>query len=106
MKRARINEVLITQENHSPGNAIALDKNVVEVTIRCSTDSLTNVLVGWNGNASKANLLQPSESTSYGRDGFYLDENVLYIDFDTDVAAAGGRALITIITDGGEIEEC
>lgn len=106
MKRARINEILITQENHSAQNAIALGEKVAEVTVRCSSESTTPVWVGWNSNASNANTLQPSESTSYGLDGFILDGNSLYIDFDAETSANGGRALITIVTHGGEADDC
>lgn len=105
MRRVRVVEILVTQDNHSAQNAIDLGRKVLEVTVRCNSDSTTPVKVGWNSNASNANTLQPSESTAYGCDGFYLDGNRLYIDFDSDIDTTGGRCLVTILTDGGEDQD-
>ena len=102
MNRGSINEISITQANHTPGNPIGIGQNVLKVTIKCSSLSANNVFIGINGPANNANVLQPGESVTYHDERVELTDNEgdglrLYIGFDS--TGSGGAALVSVIRD-------
>jgi hypothetical protein len=97
--REHIFEIPIIQSgNPNQGDEpLGLGNRITKVFIRCASTSTGNVWVGWNGRATSANTLQPTESVGYeAQDGNYLDGNNLYIGFDPTLS--GGQALVTIHT--------
>lgn len=103
MRKLRVTEVLVVQGNQSPQDAISIGTKCVSVTITCAPTSNNDVWVGWNENATSKNLLQQGDSKPYGGiEGYYLDDNKLYVSFDP--TGSGGIALVSITNDTGE--EC
>jgi hypothetical protein len=102
MKKIRINEVLIVQANHTPGDSVDLGSKCIGVTIRCLQDSPQNGYIGWNEPASPKNLLEPGDNVSYNvgdvQDAV-LDGNLLYVGF----AGANARLIVSIMN---IVEEC
>ena len=96
MNKARINEMVIVQGNHSDSDAIGLGTNVLQFTVKNLPDSGTNVFVGVNEPASNKNILQPGESVTYYDERCYLDDNALYIAFEQVTVGAPGRALVDL----------
>ncbi len=93
----RINELVIIQANHSPGDSISLGKNVKKVTIRNQPSSGGTAYVAWNTSKSKINELAIGDSATYTQEDIILDGNRLYILFDD--TTAGGKVLVSIIND-------
>lgn len=104
MRKARITEMVVDQTNHTPSDAINIGKGVIGVTVTNPPNSGNNVFVGWNSPATPGNLVIVGNSKPYGNiDGFLLDDNKLYIGFDT--SGSGGVALVTLFHDVGEHQD-
>jgi hypothetical protein len=93
--KGKISENPISQENHTTGDAIPLSGDVVKITVKNMLTGTGNITIGWGGPGG-GNVLIPGESATYFADDIDLEENDLYITFQS----AGGKALVSTITRG------
>ena len=101
--KSRTNQFVVTQANHSVGDAVPLNDRTIKYTVKCHPLSANNLYVGINEDASEGNLLQPGESMTIGGNEGYYCADKLYLGFDP--LGSDGKALVVVEIDLNE-EAC
>lgn len=104
MNDAKTNVQMISQANHRPQDAISLGRNLLQYTIKNSTDSGANLWVGINQPASSGFVLIAGESVTITDQRVYLDRDKLYLQFDP--GGSNGKAVVVTINDTTEEHRC